>query len=114
MLPGSVSQVMTLWENAARSSMGEARLEELALQSPDGLIDTGALRQLRLDEQVADPVMSILTGDLLHMLLLEMCEVKVQALEGETSKRSAVHSLTTGSVLTDCMCRQWSPHSRRS
>jgi len=75
------SKVMVLWENAARTSMGEARLEELALQSPDGLIDTGALRQLRLDEQVADPVMSILTGDLLHMLLLEMCEVKVQALE---------------------------------
>ena len=59
----------------------EARLEELALQSPNGTIDTESLRQLRLDEQVKDPVMSILTGDLLHMLLLEMCEVKVQALE---------------------------------
>ena len=50
--------------------MAEARLEELALQSPNGTIDTGALRQIRLDEQVKEPVMSILTGDLLHMLLV--------------------------------------------
>ena len=50
--------------------MAEARLEELALQSPNGTNDTGALRQIRLDEQVKEPVMSILTGDLLHMLLV--------------------------------------------
>ena len=48
----------------------DARLEELALQSPNGTIDTDSLRQIRLDEQVKDPVMSILTGDLLHMLLV--------------------------------------------
>lgn len=48
----------------------DARLEELALQAPNGTIDTDSLRQIRLDEQVKDPVMSILTGDLLHMLLV--------------------------------------------
>jgi hypothetical protein len=48
----------------------DARLEELALQSPNGTIDTDSLRQIRLDEQVKEPVMSILTGDLLHMLLV--------------------------------------------
>ena len=57
----------------------DARLEELALQSPNGMIDTDSLRQIRLDEQVKDPVMSILTGDLLHMLLVSAVESNAAA-----------------------------------
>ena len=39
-------KVFALWQNAAKVSMGEARLKEL------GDIDTESLRQLRLEEQV--------------------------------------------------------------
>ena len=42
---------------------------------------TQQLREHRLQEQIVDPVKSIVMGDLLQLLLLEMAEVKIEALE---------------------------------
>lgn len=72
-------KIVQMWETAARASVVQyGSAEEAAAIAK---LTSLQLREARLEEQVVDPVKSIVMGDLLQLLLVEMAEVKVDALE---------------------------------